>query len=101
MPASVPPAPSLPGLAQTFASTNVLMISESFSVARPLYATVATFETDPAAFATTVNVNEEELVSGVSVPTLQVIGPVPVQPAPTDTNDVLAGRASLMLTVVA
>src|SRR5437588_655663 len=100
MPASVPPAPSLPGVAQTLASASVRSVSEELDVARPLYDTVATFETVPAAFAMTVIVIGADVAPAASVPMLQVTGPVPAQPV-CDTNVAFAGMASVMVTFAA
>src|SRR5258708_5823851 len=99
MPASVPPAPSLPGVAQTFPSATVLNVSEELNVARPLYETVATFEIVPAAVGTTVMVTGAEVAPAASVPRLHVTGPVPEQPV-CETNAEPAGVASVVVAVV-
>src|SRR5260221_548102 len=62
MPTSVPPAPSLPGVAQTFPSATVVTVSEELDVARALYETVATFEIVPAAFGTTGRESDVRIV---------------------------------------
>src|SRR4051812_32893890 len=100
MPVSVPPAPSFPGVAQIFASASVRTVSEELDVASPLYETVATFETVPAAFAMTVIVIGAEVAPAASVPMLQVTGPVPAQPV-WDTNVEFAGMASVIVTFAA
>src|SRR5258706_273198 len=99
MPASVPPAPSLPGVAQTFPSATVLIVSDDRAVAAPVYVTVATFEIVPAAVGTTVTVMGEEVAPDASVPMLHVTGPVPPQPV-WETKFEPAGMASLMVTLV-
>src|SRR5438270_14100954 len=100
MPASVPPAPSLPGVAQTFASASVRTVSEELDVARPLYETVAKFETVPGAFAMTVIVIGGEVAPAASVPMLHVTGPVPAQPL-CEMNVEFAGMASVIVTFAA
>src|SRR5260370_41830134 len=99
MPASVPPAPSLPGVAQTFPSATVFNVSEELTVARPLYETVATFEIVPAAVGTTVMVTGAEVAPAASVPRLHVTGPVP-EPPVCETNAAPAGMASGIVTVL-
>src|SRR5258708_33069973 len=93
MPASVPPAPSLPGVAQTFPSATVFNVSEELTVARPLYETVATFEIVPAAVGTTVMVTGAEGAPAAGVPSLHASGPVPEE-AGCETNAAPAGEAA-------
>src|SRR5947209_2673013 len=100
MPASVPPPPSLPGVAQTRPSTTELTVSDTFDVALPLNATLAVFDTGPAAVAIAVTVIGADVAPAASVPMLQLTGPVPAQPV-CETNTVPAGIGSVMVTLVA
>src|SRR5437660_12650834 len=100
MPASTPPAPSLPGVAQIFASASVRTVSELFTAAEPLKATVATFEIVPAAVGSTVMVIGAEVAPAASAPMLHETGPAPPQPV-CETKFAPAGMASVMVTLVA
>src|SRR5207247_7785636 len=99
MPASEPPAPSLPGVAQTFCSARVLIVSEEFGVAAPVQVTVARLEIVPAAVGRTVMVIGPEVAPAASDPMLQVTGPVPAQPV-CETKFAPAGMASLTVTLL-
>src|SRR5437763_7124220 len=99
MPASVPPAKSLPGLAQIFCSATVLTLSEELAVAPPVYVTVATFEIDPAVFGTTVTVMGAEDAPAARDPMLQVTGPTPAQPV-CETKEAPIGVASVIVTLL-
>src|SRR5439155_13950066 len=99
MPASVPPAPSLPGLAHTFCSATVRMGSDELGVAAPVQVTVALFEISPGVVGRTVMVIGPEVAPAASEPMLQVTGPVPAQPL-CETKFAPAGMVSLMVTVV-
>src|SRR5437660_1046514 len=99
MPASVPPAPSLPGLAQTFCSASVRMVSEEFGVAPPFHVIVATLAIVPAAVGRTVTVIGADVAAAASEPMLHVTGPAPAQPL-CETKFAPAGMASVMVTLL-
>ena len=97
MPPRLPPAPSLPGVAQILASVNVLIVSEKLVFALPFQATVATLEIVPAVLAITVIVIGADVAPAAREPILQVTGPEPRQPV-CDRNVAPAGMASVMIT---
>src|SRR4051812_28249843 len=99
MPASVPPAPSLPGVAQTFCSVRVLMVSERLTDALPFHETVATLEIVPADVGRTVTVIGADVAPAASEPTLHVTGPAPAQPL-WETKFAPAGMASVTITLL-
>src|SRR6266540_6222005 len=99
MPASVPPAPSLPGLAQIFCSASVLTVAEELAAVAPVHETVATFEIVPAAVGRTVMVIGADVAAAASEPMLQVTGPVPAQPV-CETKFAPAGMASVTVTLL-
>src|SRR5258707_1249681 len=99
MPPRLPPAPSLPGVAQILASVSVLIVSEELDLTLPFQTTVATLEIVPAALAMTVIVIGADVAPAASEPILQVTGPTPPQPV-CDTNVAPAGIASVIVTVL-
>src|ERR1041385_4133037 len=99
MPPRVPPAPSFPGVAHTFASESVRMGSESFVAAWPFHATVATFVIEPAVVGSTVIVIGADVAPAARLPMLHVTGPEPAQPV-CETKFAPAGTASVTMTLL-
>src|SRR5258706_14623789 len=97
MPPRLPPAPSLPGVAQILASVSVLIVSEKLVFTLPFQATVATLEMVPAVLAMTVIVIGADVAPAAREPMWQVTGPAPEQPV-CDRNVAPAGMASVMIT---